>query len=74
MTDQQPIDQDAVKLAPCPNPWCGPSVEPMPFSMRGGFHQVICGCDFKGPRAATREEAIATRTPPPASPTSSTSA
>ena len=46
----------AENLLPCPNPWCDSGVQPMSFAMRGGFHQVICGCDFKGPRKATKEE------------------
>ena len=49
----------ADNLLPCPNPWCDSGVQPMSFAMRGGFHQVICGCDFKGPRKATKDEAEA---------------
>ena len=54
MTQPHYIDRG---LLPCPNPWCDSGVQPMSFAMRGGFHQVICGCDFKGPRKATKEEA-----------------
>ena len=46
------------ELKACPNPWCRSNIKPMPFARQLGGFQVICGCDFHGPRAVTRAEAI----------------
>lgn len=48
MTDQQPIDQDAVKLAPCP--FCGGEAR---YSVEGF---MFCGCGAAGPVAPIEGE------------------